>query len=496
MLTNTSLNDSLISNLDNISNNKSDITNFNVKGGYVVKLNGNDTQLKTDMSTSYNKNTSGLDWTNITTIYDPGIVIIDNNYQDNINENLGFSVNPTLVQKITPFWYLNAGAQIGLNDNHLDRKVGIFKQDGAFIDSLSAEFSTNVSFVRPSLSLQRNASKSNVNFILGANWSQFDKVLHNSSIGKSNYFYLLPSFNYRYNYREGRRIELRYGTSANMPGLNQLLPVVNTVNKLSLYQGNINLKPEYRHNVTLQWSVFDAFSFTSLFTRLTFGYTKDKISGSKTINDDFTQFNTPVNVPYNYNASANIDFSTPIRALGINVNVWSNENWSKGISLINSEDNIQTTFTHSLDLSFENRSAEDLNITVGGYVSVTDAKFSIAESMNNVFFDTEYYVDILFTPNEHWSFFTESYIVYYGAKSFKKAVSIPVINASISYHFLEGRKAGIILQGSDLLDKYSGFLRTSGPNYLMEQKTNNIGRYVMLTFNLGIGTGGAKGGGR
>jgi len=66
-------------------------------------------------------------------------------------------------------------------------------------------------------------------------------------------------------------------------------------------------------------------------------------------------------------------------------------------------------------------------------------------------------------------------------------VSIPLLNASISYFFLKGNKAGIILQGYDLLDKFSNFQHTNRPNYIMEQENNTIGRFVMLRFMLRMG---------
>jgi len=485
ILTDTRHNNSLVNNLDNTSKNKSYLSNVTVRGVDIVKLNEDKTQVKTELSALYNNNTSGLDWTNTTTIYNPYSATNKNQYQDNNTVNLLLSVNPTLVQKIRSLWYFTTSVNIGSNNRNLNREQGFLKQDDIFIDSLSADFNTNESFVKPSLSLQRNTDKSQVSFIWGTSWSQFDKVLNNNSIGKSDYFYFLPGFRYSNNYRKGRRVELRYNSSVNMPVVNQLLPVVNTVNELLLYQGNIDLTPEHRHNVSLMWSLFDHFSFTSLFTRLNAGYTKDQISWSQEINEDLTQLRTPVNVPYNYMASIYTYFSTPIRALGIQVNTMNSEFWSKGISIINSEENIQNILVHTFDLNFENRRQDKLDIRIGGSVSLTDVKLSIAE--NNIYFNTSYYTDIRFIPNEQWSFETEAYVVNYNSKSFDEAVSIPLIDARISYHFLKGEKSTITLHGYDLLNKNVGFNRISATNYLMQREWNTLGRHVMLAFNLRIG---------
>ncbi len=270
-----------------------------------------------------------------------------------------------------------------------------------------------------------------------------------------------------------------------MHSVNQLLPIINTVNRFSVYQGNIDLAPEYRHNLSLMWSVFDQFSFTTLFTRLRVGYTKDRISTSQTINAQLTNTITPVNVPYYYSASARTYFSTPVRALGIQINVRNNESWSKGINVINSEDNIQNSISHTLDLNIENRRQDKFEIRVGGSVTMTDVKSSI--TADNVFYNTVYYTDIRFTPNERWSFETEARVVNYNAESFGEAVEIPILDASIDYNFLNGKKSTISLKASDLLNKNIGFRRTSTDNYLMERQWNTIGRYVMLTFEQRMG---------
>lgn len=485
VLTDTQQNSVPANYLDNSSNTESSLSNLRLNIVDILKLRGSKTQLKTNLNISYNKNTSGSDWTDITTIYNPLSVTTSELYQDNNTDNLSLSVNPTLVLKIRPLWYLNANARIGSNTNNLSRTHGIVLGTNTAIDSLSGDFGTTESFINPSLSLQRNTERVQLNIIFGTSFIQFDKVLDSGSSGATDYFYFLPGFFYTNRYEKGRRIHLRYNSSANMPSLTQLLPIMNTVNQFAVYEGNADLTPEVRHNVSLMWSVFDQFSFTTLFTRLRVGYTKDRISTSQTIDAQFTNTIKPVNVPYYYSASSNIYFSTPVRALGIQINARNNESWSKGISVINSEDNIQNSITHTLDLNIENRKQDKFEIRVGGSISMTDVKSSI--TADNVYYNTSYYTDLRFTPNEQWSFETEASIVNYSAQSFDEAVEIPIIDASIDYNFSGGSKSTITIKALDLLNKNIGFRRTSSDNYLMERQWNTLGRYVMLIYTQRIG---------
>ena len=479
-LRNTRQNDVLIDDDDNRNSSRADQINFSVKGTDIVKLNNGDTQVKTSVSASYQKSDSESDWTNTAMLYNPDRIVVNDQFQDNKTNWLRLSASPALVQKIASFWYVNAGVNVGALDNNLDRRHGKVRHSNAIVNALSADFNTQEMFVSPSVSLQRSSGKAQFNVTFETSWRQFDKVLDDRSVGKLDYFHFVPRLSYSNNYREGRRIQLRYGSSVNIPDINQLLPVANTTNRLSVYQGNIDLLPEYRHNASLTWSVFDHFSFTSLFARFSAEYTKDKISWSQTIHDDFTQRLTPVNVPDHYTASTLIDFSAPIRALGIKVNAKARESWSRGIAIQNSEDNIQTIFVHALDLNFENRKQDKLDITLGGSVSVTDSRFSIVE--DNVFYSTSYYTDIGFTPNDQWRFEVEANVANFNSKNFDEAVSIPLINAGISYH-LNGGRASFTLQGFDLLNKNTSFKRISETNYLLQQERNTIGRYVMFAFN-------------
>jgi outer membrane receptor protein involved in Fe transport len=113
-------------------------------------------------------------------------------------------------------------------------------------------------------------------------------------------------------YKTGRRLSLKYTTRVNTPSANQLLPVVNNFNSLSLFYGNRDLKPEYTHSLNASWWIFDQFSFTTFMLGARASRTKNKINYSRTINDNLGQEVRLVNVDRDFTASANIDFSTPI----------------------------------------------------------------------------------------------------------------------------------------------------------------------------------------
>jgi hypothetical protein len=313
-----------------------------------------------------------------------------------------------------------------------------------------------------------------------------EKNLGGVETSSKSYFNFLPSFSFSSQYKKGKWLRVRYSSNVKMPSISQLLPVTNTINPLSWYEGNTELAPEVMHRLNLYWSIFDQFSFTSFFARIGGSYTMDKISTEQFINDNFTKLITPVNVPYYYNLYSMLYFSTPIRKLGVNVNITSRESWSKGISVVNTEDNINTNFTHMLKLSFENRRKDKWHMQIGGSVSLTESEYSIAERMNNIYYNTSYFGELRFTPSKKWSFETEANMVNYNSENFNESVSIPLVSAGLSYYFLKKEKASFTLGGVDLLNKSENILQVSEVNYLMQQTSNTIGRLIMLTFKLKI----------
>ena len=64
-------------------------------------------------------------------------------------------------------------------------------------------------------------------------------------------------------------------------------------------------------------------------------------------------------------------------------------------------------------------------------------------------------------------------------------------NASISYQFMAGRAATVMLKVYDLLQQKSSIRRSVTANYIDDSETNALGRYVMVTLAYKFNTFGA-----
>jgi len=483
LINTTTFNDvSTINKLNSNNKQLSDMIQGSANGSYLVKLREGQTQFKTEFNVSILNSYSGSEMNNVTNIFTPDTIINKNQFLDKNNDRLNASFNPSFTQKVGRLWYISPELNIGVNNEMIVQKQGDLLTNKLPIDTLSPDFILEHSYIMTAINLKRSGVSSQFNIAIAGIWDQFSTTLWDLTKSNGSYFNLLPSVSYEKKPRTGRRFLARYNTGIIIPSAVQLLPVINNINPLALYKGNPDLKPEFSHNLYAEVSIFDQFSFTTVFLRAGGTYTKDNISFSQTIDSNLVQMNSPVNVPWNYTAYGYMSFSTPLRKLGLKISLTLNENWHRGINIVNSEDNILNTISHSVNLTFESYLKEKINYRFGSSITLTDTKYSIQEDLNNLYFNTVYFGDIFYNPNDHWNFQLTTRLTNYNSKTLKESFSVPLIDALVNYYFMNGERGVLTLKGIDLLNKNRGFQQTSDMNYLMQINNNTLGQYFMLSF--------------
>jgi hypothetical protein len=493
--TNTELNSSKVNNLINDSENIGDELSFGTRISYISKLKGDKLQFKITTNLNYEKDESNLDWINdITIFYSENIIVRNTSFhRNNFTEVNSFRTSPAIVVQLNKLWSVDGGVRISKTNRELSRIEASVSSNNEVDNSF--EFKTN--YVRPFLSFRRVTNKVYANISFEFHNMNMEKLLNESSDGIMKYSYFLPRFYYRNNYASGRKLDISYRTNYSLPSLNQLFPIQNNINQLNVYKGNIHLKPQYNHSLRLTWTVFDQFSFTSFYVSLRGNYSKDYISWSQSVDDKFIRTTTPINVDGMYNFTSRIDFSTPLRKLGLDLNLNSVESWNENKVIINLLDtnndgvidfkdigleNTNTTLSHSIRLSFENRNRDKWRVNFGGKYTITDTKFSIADRENYNQNSLGYFSSLGYTPSKKWNFDIKADVTNYSSQSFDESVNIPTMGASFSYFFREAEKASITLSAYDLLNKTKGFQQSNSDYGLMRKEWNTLTQYFLLEF--------------
>jgi len=494
--TESSSNEVLINTLRNQTSNVNDRLSGRVKGSYTKILNKGKSNFSIggnfSISTSLTENTINTE----TNFFDQGTISNRNVFQDNENETLRFSFNATFTKSFGKGLYMTPKLETGQSDETLFRSEGDLA-GGEFRDYEISEndFQKRYSWFRPEINLKKSNNKRTISVTLQAESAKLENTLNENTETDKNYFYLVPSVWFQYEFQTGRRIMFSYNTSVNIPNITQLLPVVNNINPLSVYYGNPDLKPEYAHRFNSHYILFDQFSFTSLMANVSASYIKNKINWDRTVDERLAMTNTLQNFDFDYNVSGNIDFSTPIRRLGLKVHLNLDESWNKGLNLINGIENEYSNLSHRASFSIDNRKKEKWDVNTGVAVTITDSKYSVQKELNNTYFNMSWFAEARFTPNDSWNFEVNTDITNYTDKSFDEELNIPLLGAEISHFFLTNKRGTLTLKGFDLLNQNKLVNRFGELNYLREIRSNSIGRFVMLSFTYRLNKFGKSPGG-
>jgi hypothetical protein len=315
-------------------------------------------------------------------------------------------------------------------------------------------------------------------------------TLRDTTVRKELYNYI-PFVRYDYRFASSKRMSIRYKGDVNMPSITQLQPVVDNTNPLQIYVGNPELNAEYQHNIRWRYFSFSQFSFTSFFATLIGTYTKNKITNTVTIDSLFRQVTTPKNVDYDYNLSAFMHFSTPIKKLGIKISLQPGANYNNGLIYINNELTKTQRYTNSMTLRVDNKNKDKVDVQVGTVISHNLTKYIESKQLDQEFISSNYYIDFTYYFLKTFTFSTSADYTVYSGDAFQNTQAIPIIKGSISKLILKN-KGEIKFRVFDALNKNIGFSRNSTLNYVEEVTTNNISRYYMLTFTYSLSALGEK----
>lgn len=364
-----------------------------------------------------------------------------------------------------------------------------------FNDLLSSGLDRTYTYYRAGLNFRKNWESVRLGFGVDVQESTLEGVILDSEISISNGFtHVLPTANLRYEIREGMTVNARYSASTREPTMRELQPFQDNSDPLNVYVGNPSLKPEYRHNATLNYHYFDQFTFVNLFAYINASYVENKIARSRTIDERLTQEITSINTDGVWTFNGSLNFGAPIRPFGMKFSLSNRAMYSKGIEFINSEENESNILRNTLGIKLENRSKDLFDLRVGADFSFNKVDYSLNSSLNQNYVNSTYSVDASYYLGESWEFSTSLDYRVYSKEVFGSADNIPLLRATIS-KTLANQRADIQIIGLDLLDKNEGINFSNSGNFIQESRVNSLGRYVMLKFVYRLSGSNSRGGG-
>ena len=462
-------------------------TNFSNELNYRKKLNSKGRSLSATFTLGGSDNTQDA-FLNSLTAFPRGNLpdSLINQDQNQVDDQLNYSIRLSYTEPLKKRQYMTFDYRKQNNRNNLDKEFyDIDPTDftRVFNELFSNQYKRDFNYDRGGVSYR--LVRDNFNFNVGAEVQQTsldgEWITRDTMINRQNTQFL-PNFRFSWDLAKTRNIRIDYRTSVQEPSMDQLQPVPDLANPLNVYVGNPELQPEYRHRASLRFFSFSQFTQTSIFANLSATYTTEKISNTQTIDENFRQITTPINVDDDLRLTAFGSVSFQVKDLGSRIRLNSNISFNRGTTFFNGVDNDYDRFTTSGGITLNNANTEVWDISAGLRLSHSTTSYSINTERNQTFLNQTYFADIIWYITPKFNINTAIDYAVYSNEAFTDQQAIPIWKAGISHYVLKNNRGEIKFTVNDILNRNLGVNRTANLNYVEEERITSLARYAMLSF--------------
>lgn len=302
---------------------------------------------------------------------------------------------------------------------------------------------------------------------------------------------IAPFVRLKYKFSKSSSLNFDYFGRASQPSMSQLQPVADYSNPLNVVVGNPELVPTFNHSLRLRQQYFNADRQLSVMT-MAFGTIERNSIISKSTYDLMTGARTTTyeNVNGVWSARLMNMVSMPLRNKAFTINNHLFVNAQRAVGYNNGERNISFTtgFAESFSIAFRPDNLE-LELRPNYFFQHVDNSISSLDDRNSHRFGGTFNATY-YTP---WNIVLASELTYSATRGYAAGYDTDswMWNASISYQFLPGKNATVMLKAYDLLQQKKDINRTITANYIDDTEYNALTRYFMVSFTYKFNTFGA-----
>ena len=306
-----------------------------------------------------------------------------------------------------------------------------------------------------------------------------NRNLITDSITPQNISNYLPQFSYQFKPSISKRFSLFYTTNSQQPSINDLQPVPDNSNPNRIQEGNPDLKPNYVHNVRINFNTWSALTGRYIWSGFTGSLTNNAFANSTSFDPYGRTISRTKNVNGNIFSNLFAGFGLPLFNRKFEINPNLNASYMRYTNFVNNEENITHNRSISAGTEFELK-LDSLQITVGGDYSYTSPISSLASVSNTPFMMQTYKADIEWQLPAHFKFKADVKYVINSNRAVGFNRNIFVVNTEISRSFLKTENLIITISGNDLLNQNLNLQRQINGNVVTDNYTKIISRYFLL----------------
>ena len=403
--------------------------------------------------------------------------------QDNNNHNYGISasyIEPFNKKQSLEFNYAYNKQFTGI-----DRENFFINDAGQknFIDTASTIYDNEYITNRFGVNFRNNQKKFNYTLGLAVQPATISSSPQTNGVAfKQNITNFFPVVRFAYNFSRSRSLNVNYNGRSNQPSYTQLQPVADYSNPQYVVVGNPNLRPEFTNTLSLRYNNFNFIKGDVFFGNINFNYTQDKIANNVFNKGIGVQETRYLNTDGFYTVSGFYAFSKPFKNRKYVFNYGGNVLYNNNVSFIENVKNVGQNYVLSQRFNTVVTIKKWLETGAGVNYTLNQARYTLRPQLNST---TKAWA---LTQNSRLFLKKDFTINYDLSKTINQgfggsvATNPFIINSSIEKLVSKKYNASLRLNAFDMLNQNTNINRVVTGNSITDSRTNNLGRYYMLSF--------------
>ncbi|HYF30518.1 MAG TPA: outer membrane beta-barrel family protein [Chitinophagaceae bacterium] len=334
--------------------------------------------------------------------------------------------------------------------------------------------------------LNLRVNKKNFVYSIGGNisYAKFRQTdMTTDSVFSYTYLNLFPRANFRYNLGPQRRISFNYNGNTRQPSLEQIQPIRENTDPLNIQIGNADLKQEFRHNLSLNFSDYKVLTSRNVYLSTNFSFVDNAISSRSTVDSVNRRTTQYVNVDGNYNFNLWMGYWFQIKKLNLHMGFNGGGFIGKFNNFVNDRKNVNdnSNFNIRMDIWHEKENKYSFRIAPG--VTRNRSKSSLRPDIVTKYWTSE--SDIEGTVQLPWKLELNSVATFQFRQKtsvFDRDLNTIRWNAYLGKKFWKNNAGEVRLSVFDILNQNLGFQRNATSNFISENTYNTIRRYWLISF--------------
>lgn len=298
---------------------------------------------------------------------------------------------------------------------------------------------------------------------------------------------VIPGARFSYNFAKTRSLNVTIFGKSLEPSYTQLQPSIDNANPQFPVQGNPYLKPQLNQSIRARYNNFSFESGNLLLTTLSASYTSNKIVTNTTRQFDssgnIVQQTNYLNTDGFYTINGFYLWSKPLAEKKYVLSLDGSITYNNNISYSDGQRNLGKNWVFTQSFSPQINPYQWLEVNPG-------ISYTYNTTSNDLLSQTD-------TRVSTWalSFNSKTYVrkTWLLGSDMSKQINLGynrvgqnpfILNLYLEKQFLKGNRAALRLQSFDLLNQNTNISRTVTANSIIDNRSNQLGRYFMLSFTL------------